>query len=99
MHTPTHHEPGLPRFPSSSRGQVLASTRKAGRRRIGHTSLSLVPWAGGPATAKLFGVRPSAVSNWKRSGQLPERLHYRIDQEAARRGIPVDERLFETGKH
>lgn len=50
---------------------------------------------GTSATARLAGVGPSAVSNWRKTG-LPDRasLHSRIRREAAHRGIRVDEALF-----
>lgn len=52
-------------------------------------------FGGTGATARIFGVRPSAVSNWRKSGQFPARLHYRISREAAARGIALPEGFFE----
>lgn len=45
-------------------------------------------------TAEIFDVGPSAVSNWKRDGRFPARLHYRISRELAARGEAVDPALF-----
>ena len=41
-------------------------------------------------TAELFGVRPSAVSNWKSEGRLPARLHLTAARLAEQRGIAFD---------
>ena len=49
---------------------------------------------GTTAVAKIFGVLPSAVSNWRAASYFPARLHYRISREAATRGIELDEKLF-----
>ena len=47
------------------------------------------------AMAMAFGVGPSAVSNWKRIGRFPARLHYRIAKVAKARGIDVPEEFFD----
>ncbi len=47
-------------------------------------------------TAEIFGVLPSAVSNWRRLNRFPARLHYRIAKAAEELGIPVSEALFEA---
>ena len=44
--------------------------------------------------ARTFGVLPSAVSNWKKAGRLPDRLHYRISREAMNRGIEIPHEFF-----
>lgn len=54
-------------------------------------------FGGTTAMAKLFEVTPSAVSNWKRAGKFPDRLHYRLDRAAADRGITLPPDIFETG--
>lgn len=50
---------------------------------------------GTSATARIFGVLPSAVSNWKAAGRFPQRLHYRLSREAEARGMKLDESVFE----
>ncbi|BBK37719.1 hypothetical protein STAQ_27970 [Allostella sp. ATCC 35155] len=46
---------------------------------------------GGTAkVAEIFGVGPSAVSNWKAWGRLPDRLHLRAARLAADRGLDFD---------
>jgi len=57
----------------------------------------IVEKLGGTAkTAEIFGVGPSAVSNWKAAERFPARLHYRIAKELRARRIKADERLFEV---
>jgi len=51
-------------------------------------------FGGTTATAMIFKVLPSAVSNWRHDGKFPERLHLRILREAEKRGIPVDDSIF-----
>ena len=52
---------------------------------------------GGPGPlARFCGVGLSAVSNWKKAGQLPARLHYKLAREAERRGIEGATPLFEA---
>lgn len=52
---------------------------------------------GGPGPLSRFcGVGLSAVSNWKKTGQLPARLHYKLAREAERRGIEGVATLFEN---
>lgn len=53
-------------------------------------------FGGTTAMAKFFEVTPSAVSNWKRAGKFPDRLHYRLDRAAAERGIVLPADIFET---
>ena len=56
---------------------------------------ALVDEMGGTtAVAQIFGVLPSAVSNWRAAGKFPPRLHYKISREAARRRLAVDAKLF-----
>ena len=45
--------------------------------------------------AAILGVGPSAVSNWKATGEFPARLHFVIFRECERRGIKIDLRRFE----
>ena len=49
---------------------------------------------GNGEVAALFGVGPSAVSNWRALNRFPARLHYRIAKACEARGIGLDERLF-----
>ncbi|MBB4268185.1 carph-isopro domain-containing protein [Roseospira visakhapatnamensis] len=54
-------------------------------------------FGGTNAMAEVCGVRASAVSNWRRTGRFPARLHLLLLSEAAQRGIdltPAD--LIET---
>jgi hypothetical protein len=51
-------------------------------------------FGGTTATADYFGVLPSAVSNWRREGRFPDRLHYRIAAELKRRRVRIDPALF-----
>lgn len=37
--------------------------------------------------AALFGVLPSAVSNWRAAGEFPARMHYRVYEACQRAGI------------
>lgn len=43
---------------------------------------------GTSAAAAIFGVLPSAVSNWRRTG-IPKRVHSQVLVEAKARGIRV----------
>ena len=53
------------------------------------THSDLIDKLGGTvAVAKLSGVGPSAVSNWRKTG-IPPRLHMRLDDECKVRGIRV----------
>jgi len=40
--------------------------------------------------AALFGVKSTAVSNWRVWNRLPQRLHLRALREAHDRGLPFD---------
>jgi len=51
-------------------------------------------FGGTTATARLFGVLPSAVSNWRKFGSFPGRLHFRILREAEQRGIKITDQIF-----
>ena len=54
------------------------------------TASDIIDKLGGTtATARLFGVLPSAVSNWRADGKFPARLHYRLHLEAEQRGIEI----------
>ncbi len=46
-------------------------------------------FGGTSATANVFGVSASAVSNWRKDGRIPARLHLRVLSEAARREVDV----------
>ena len=60
------------------------------------TASDLIDTLGGNRkVAALFGVRSSAVSNWRALGRFPARLHYRISKVCEERGVEVDERLFD----
>lgn len=50
------------------------------------------------ATAKIFEVGPSAVSNWRAAGRLPPRLHLRAAKLAAKRRIKFDPETATEGK-
>lgn len=56
----------------------------------------ITAFGGTGATARIFGVGDSAVSNWKAFDHFPDRLHYRIAREAKIRGINISEKLFDT---
>lgn len=56
-------------------------------------------FGGTSATARLFNVGPSAVSNWRAAGAFPDRLHYRISQEAKTRRIKINPALFDAAPH
>jgi hypothetical protein len=49
---------------------------------------------GAKETARLFNVGASAISNWRAAGSFPAHLHYRIDQEAKRRGFEIPAAFF-----
>ena len=48
---------------------------------------------GTSATAELFQVSSSAVSNWRKEG-FPRALHLRLYRTCERRGIKVDPAVF-----
>lgn len=48
--------------------------------------------------AAMFGVKSSAVSNWRALDRFPERLHYRLAKECANRGISLDDRFLAPGE-
>ena len=54
-------------------------------------------FGGNTAMARIFGVTPAAVSNWKNFGRFPDRLHYRISREAEARQIEIPATMFENG--
>ena len=61
---------------------------------IVQTADGLIDRFGGTTkTSVIFGVLPSAVSNWRKTG-FPARLHYRASKEADARGIPYAETVF-----
>ena len=45
---------------------------------------------GNKAVAEFFGVRSSAVSNWKRDNAFPPRLHLKILKFAEERGVALE---------
>ncbi len=47
--------------------------------------------------ATRYNVVPSAVSNWRKAGRFPARLHLRIDRDTKALGIKIDERIFVDG--
>lgn len=59
------------------------------------TSELIEKFGGTSRTAALFGVGPSAVSNWKSDGQFPPRLHLRVLREAKRHGIDLPDDFFD----
>lgn len=52
---------------------------------------------GNRVVAAIFGVRSSAVSNWRAQNRFPPRLHYRLAKECEAQGIKVDPRIFQDG--
>lgn len=52
-------------------------------------------WGGTTKVSERFGVLPSAVSNWRKSG-FPPRLHYRIAKDAEAAKIVLAPELFEA---
>lgn len=59
------------------------------------TASELIDKLGGNrSVAALFGVRSSAVSNWRAFDRFPARLHYRLAKECEARGIEIDPRLL-----
>jgi DNA-binding transcriptional regulator YdaS (Cro superfamily) len=44
--------------------------------------------------ARLVGVVPSAVSNWKREGRFPARLYVQMRRKLRARGVTVDNHLW-----
>jgi DNA-binding transcriptional regulator YdaS (Cro superfamily) len=60
-----------------------------------NTVADLIEALGGTtATAKLCGVKPPAVSNWKKIGQLPARFFLPVMELCQSRGIEVNRELF-----
>lgn len=50
---------------------------------------------GGTAeVGRLAGVKPSAVSNWRRLGAIPPRLFLRLREVSRARGIEAPEEVF-----
>ncbi len=62
-----------------------------------NVSQIVAAFGGTTAMARIFNVGPSAVSNWKRDGRFPARLHYRIVRAAAERGIHIPDDLLDQG--
>jgi len=46
-------------------------------------------------TAAIFGVLPSAVSNWRSANRFPDRLHHRVWTEARARRIDIPADFFD----
>lgn len=60
------------------------------------TASELIDRFGGTTeTAKMYGVRPSAASNWRRTG-FPPRLHLRVLRDATARGLILDPNFFDS---
>lgn len=53
-------------------------------------------YGGTARAAEHFGVKPSAVSNWKAADRFPPRLHYRIAKDAEREGFRIPAKIFEV---
>lgn len=51
-------------------------------------------FGGTSKTAKLFGVLPSAVSNWKADNRFPPRIHFRVFKECEQRGLVLPDTFF-----
>jgi hypothetical protein len=51
---------------------------------------------GNRMVAKLAGVRPSAVSNWRRFGAIPPRLFILFRDACRERGIEMPEEIFKV---
>jgi len=49
---------------------------------------------GNGEVARIAGVKPSAVSNWRKFGCFPPRLYLRFAAGAKDRGIAIPEELF-----
>ena len=50
---------------------------------------------GNGKVAERYGVKSSAVSNWRTWNRFPARLHYKISRDAAELGIEVAPTLFD----
>ncbi len=48
------------------------------------------------ATSQIFGVLPSAVSNWRKADAFPARLHLRVSKYAMSRDIKFIDAVFEV---
>lgn len=46
------------------------------------------------AVARLIGVVPGSVSNWRAADRIPARWYFRFSSEGHDRGIKIPERLF-----
>ena len=53
-------------------------------------------FGGTGATGRLFGVVPSAVSNWRAVNAFPDRLHYRVNVVAEKRGLKLRSDFFDS---
>jgi len=59
------------------------------------TAAELIDALGGNGeVAKIAGVKPSAVSNWRKFGCFPPRLYLRFAAGARDRGVRLPEELF-----
>lgn len=59
------------------------------------TASELIDALGGNGTvAEKAGVKPSAVSNWRKFGCFPPRVYLRLAAHARKRGIEIPEELF-----
>lgn len=59
------------------------------------TASELIDALGGnSAVAAIAGVKPNAVSNWRKFGAIPPRLYISMSAAGREQGIQVPERLF-----
>lgn len=71
---------------------TFTRTEYAGRMK---TASEVIDALGGTtATAKIFGVLPSAVSNWRAAGMFPAALHYRVFRVCQARNIDLPDDFF-----
>jgi hypothetical protein len=70
-----------------SRGRPVNERRHRKQRADTSVDRFVIAFGGTTATARLFGVLPSAVSNWRRADRFPDRLQLRVVRECERRGI------------
>lgn len=53
-------------------------------------------FGGSSEMAKRYGLGTSAASNWRAAEEFPERLHYRISNDARVMGLIISPSVFES---
>ena len=79
------------------RGRPPGTGQRRGDNRLAvvtTVSTAIDALGGTGATARLFEVLPSTVSNWKKTGYFPPRLAIPLGRVASARGLTIPDALF-----